>query len=574
MKYALRSVLDVMRVRPSGDPQIAVVPVDDAAPAKIEVCDILIGGGGMGGVAAALAAARRGHNVCLLEETDWLGGQMTSQGVSALDEHDHIEAFGGTRAYYEMREAIRDHYRNLAVPVPTEPTNPGNCWVSRLAFEPSVAVAMIDRLLAPYVTNGRLRIFLRTRIVGAEVIDDEVVNATAIDLDRRQTTGFRFKQLIDATELGDLLPLVGADYVVGAESVEETGERHAQPVHARPQCVQSCSYIFAMERREPGKGSLIPKPDGYEHYRDSQPYSLSIHVHGGEIYGEQTGWLQFKLFDDAPDTKGPLWKYRRLVDAGQFGGRYPNDITMFNWPGNDYRDLPLVDQSPDVLAQALQDAKRVALGFAYWLQTTASEAGAAGQPDLLLRPDIMDTADGLSKYPYIRESRRIKAVRTIVEQDVAEKFHPGPRAAHFDDSVGVGWYPIDIHQAGEGDLAVSTRTKPFQIPLGALIPRTISNLLAANKNIGTTHLTNGCYRLHPIEWNIGEAAGVLAAVAIEADMAPKAVHSERVRVVQRELVAEGVPLCWLVDVPVTHPAFSAIQRLVMAAGYGGTTLRP
>ncbi len=92
-----------MRVPASGDASLAVLPVAPTgagSQARAEPCEILIAGGGTGGVAAALAAARNGRRVVLLEETDWLGGQMTSQGVSALDEHEHIESFGGTRSYY------------------------------------------------------------------------------------------------------------------------------------------------------------------------------------------------------------------------------------------------------------------------------------------------------------------------------------------------------------------------------------------------------------------------------------------------------------------------------------------
>jgi hypothetical protein len=246
---------------------------------------------------------------------------------------------------------------------------------------------------------------------------------------------------------------------------------------------------------------------------------------------------------------------------------------MFNWPGNDYRDLPLVDQSPEVLAQALQDAKRVALGFAYWLQMEApTSSGAIGSTELALRVDVMGTDDGLGKYPYIRECRRIRAVKTIIEQELVEGSQLGPRAVHFADSVGIGWYPIDIHQVGEGDVAASMRTKPFQIPLGALIPEQIDNLLAGSKNIGTTHITNGCYRLHPVEWNVGEAAGTLAAAAIETSVSPKGIRSDpqRLRAFQRELLANGVPLCWLNDVPVSDRNFPTVQRLVMAAGYGST----
>src|SRR5438309_11376356 len=128
----------------------------------------------------------------------------------------------------------------------------------------------------------------------------------------------------------------------------------------------------------------------------------------------------------------------------------------------------------------------------------------------------MDTADGLSKHPYIRESRRIKSLKTIVEHEVSARYQKGAHAAQFADSVGIGWYPIDIHRSGPDDVGASARTQPFQIPLGALIPARTTNLIAGAKNIGTTHVTNGCYRLHPVEGNVGEAAGALAAFALGA----------------------------------------------------------
>jgi hypothetical protein len=158
----------------------------------------------------------------------------------------------------------------------------------------------------------------------------------------------------------------------------------------------------------------------------------------------------------------------------------------------------------------------------------------------------MGSADGLAKFPYIRECRRIKALRTIVEQDVSAHFQPGPVAAHFADSIGVGWYPIDIHRAGPEDVGISCRTRPFQIPLGALIPIRIRNLIAAAKNIGTTHITNGCYRLHPVEWNIGEAAGALAAFCLtEGKTAAEICRDKPLRsAFQLSLMREGVPLSW------------------------------
>ena len=378
-------------------------------------------------------------------------------------------------------------------------------------------VVLADRLLNP----------------GSLVIEgDRIVEVVAMGLDDARLMRLRPRLVVDATELGDLLPLSGAEYVVGAESVAQTGEAQAQPQDPMPHCVQSFTYTFACERRPAGEKHVIPKPAKYEHYRDSQPYSLKIEVHGGEIYGEESGWLQYSLYEPLPGTKGGLWTYRRLVEK--------HNLTMFNWPGNDYRDRSIIDSHPADVVRALQDAKRVSLGFLYWLQT---EVGA---PELMLRTDVMDTADGLSKHPYIRESRRIKARKTIVEQEVSAKYQQGPVAAGFADSAGIGWYPIDIHRSGPDDVGASCRTKPFQISLGALIPARIANLLAGAKNIGTTHITNGCYRLHPVEWNIGEAAGALAAFSLEKSLAPFAVREDPslLRRFQASLREAGVPLAW------------------------------
>jgi hypothetical protein len=564
---ALDAVVDVMRVPVAGDPGIAVVAVDQRSkPREIE-CDVLVVGGGTGGVAAALAAARHGRSVCLTEETDWIGGQLTAQGVSALDEHEHIESFGGTASYYRLRRALRDHYRPRANQAGARPDfNPGNCWVTRLAFEPRTAVAVLTEMLRPHAEAGLLRTHLRTKAVAAAVEGDRIVSVSAVDLDTGAMTRFRPQIVIDATELGDLLPLAGVEHAVGAETIADTGEPHAQPAERKPRCVQSFTYTFGLERRPDSERHVVPKPERYEYFRKAQPYSLTIEVHGGEIYGEESGWLSYRVLETMPGTKGSLWTYRRLIDCAQFDATFPRDLTMINWPGNDYREATLVAGTPHQVAAALQDAKRASLGFLHWLQTEAPAIGArTGAPELKLRPDIMGSADGLSKFPYIREARRIRALHTIREQDVSAAHQPGPRAAHFEDAVGVGWYPIDIHRAGPEDVGVSCRTRPFQISLGSLIPVRVENLLAAAKNTGTTHITNGCYRLHPVEWNIGEAAGALAAFALERRRAPRSIHADSGlrRAFQRTLLRDGVPLAWLIDVGVEDPLFAAAQLLFM-----------
>ena len=183
----------------------------------------------------------------------------------------------------------------------------------------------------------------------------------------------------------------------------------------------------------------------------------------------------------------------------------------------------------------------------YWMQTEAPRLdGGSGWPGLRLRPDVMGTDDGFAKAPYIRESRRILAEYTIVEQDVSLDVRGEAGAVQYPDSVGIGMYRIDLHPSTGGDNYIDVASCPFQIPLGALVPVRMRNLLPAGKNIGTTHITNGCYRLHPVEWNIGEVAGLLAAHCLESAKMPHDVRTEHEELArfQSLLVSEGIELEW------------------------------
>jgi len=558
-------VLDIQRVPATGDPAVAILST--AIPARMaeHESDLLIVGGGTGGVSAAIAASRAGVRVSVIEETGWLGGQFTAQGISALDEHEHIETFGGTRSYYELRNRIRDIYRRRYPLLAAETyLNPGACWVTRLAFEPQVAVDVLTAMLAPQVAAGRVAIHTRRMAVAADMAGDRVQSITSIGLDDGTFLRHTFRHVIDATELGDLLPMTGVAYALGAETIGDTGEPHAQPANARPEAVQSLTYPVALRFDMTARaGSRTEPPPNYATYRVGQPYSLDIHVRAGEIYANITGRLVYDVFDRRPNTKGGLWDYRRLVDGERVGLGREHDISIFNWPGNDYRDRSIVDRPLDEVAVSLQEAKWVSLGFLHWIRTEASRTGGGtGYPEIVAAPHVYATPDGLARYPYIREGRRIIGQTRIVEQDVSVEFQAGARARHFDDAAGVGWYPIDIHAASADDIGVSTQTRPFQIPLGALVPRVATNLLAGGKNLASTHITNGCYRLHPVEWNTGESAGLLVAFCQVTGCEPADVATDPTlrRSFQGMLAGQGVPLAWFTDIGVDHPAFASLQQ--------------
>lgn len=211
---------------------------------------VLVAGGGLGGVAAALTAARLGHRVVLTEETDWLGGQLTSQAVPP-DENPWIESRYASTGYRALRARIRDYYRRnypLRAGVAADRLlNPGLGVVSGLCHEPRVAVAVLDELLAPYRTAGLITVLLRHAPVAAEGTGDRVEAVTFRRPDGTEVV-IEADYVVDATELGDLLPLTGTEHVVGAEGAAETGEPHAAE-RPDPLDQQAISWCFPLEYR-------------------------------------------------------------------------------------------------------------------------------------------------------------------------------------------------------------------------------------------------------------------------------------------------------------------------------------
>ena len=514
----------------------------------IEECDVAIVGGSLGGVAAALAAAESGARVVLTEEAAWIGGQVTSQGVSALDEHAHIEACPGSQTYAAFRAGIRRYYQDtyhISGLMPDGvPLNPGNGWVSRLCFEPQVGLKVLEDLLAPYIHSGQVKIFRRCRPVGCKV-DQLKIREVELLSARNDPISLRASYYLDATELGDLLPLARVPYRTGAEAWEDTHEPHASRDGAHPERVQSFSVCFLVEFCA-GENHAIQKPAGYARLREAQPYSLTLINHQNQA-------VPYNFFTPTADRPLPFWTYRRVFDAGMLrpDGRV-NDIALINWPSNDYRWGNLIDQTPERKREVLRAANQLSRGFLYWLQTEVprDDGQGYGYPELKILPAAVGTRTGYAQAPYVRESRRIISLRRIVEQDIVTAANAGKKQASFPDSVGIGWYPMDLHACVGDESTMFAPTLPFQIPLGALIPQAGVNLIAACKNIGTTHLTNGSYRLHPVEWSIGEAAGTLAVYCQQNGRSPQQVWENPAVLgdFQAQLRKRGVRTEWPEDI--------------------------
>ncbi|MFT3786551.1 MAG: FAD-dependent oxidoreductase [Tepidisphaeraceae bacterium] len=235
--------------------------------------DVLICGAGPGGVAAALSVARAGRRCILIDPTDWIGGQLTSQAVPP-DENRWIERSSGvqgaTASYLAFRDAVRQWYRdhrplNDDARSNTE-LNPGGGWVSRLCFEPVVGVAVLNAMLSPFVQRGLITILLDHEPIAADV-DHDRVRAVTLANHAGETVTIEARYFLDATELGDLLPLTNAGYRVGAEHANTFGELHGRPDADDPLDQQAISWCFAVEHR-PGENYTVDRPARYDFWRD------------------------------------------------------------------------------------------------------------------------------------------------------------------------------------------------------------------------------------------------------------------------------------------------------------------
>ncbi len=491
--------------------------------------DVLVAGGGAAGVCAGIAAARTGARTVILEESPWLGGQLTSAGVSATDGNPPPFETG---LFREFAERVRAHYGG--------PAATATGWVSRLAFEPAVGAGILRSMTAaePTLTlrfGERVERVLRDGrrvlgVVAAPVRGD----GPALE--------YRAAVTIDATEYGDVIVKGGVPYRIGRESRGETGEPGA-PAKA-DLMLQDFTWCAILKEYPAGAHRPVPAPPGYE----AADFACAVgcvdpgrHTH--RIYD----WNRFIT-------------YRRL----------PRGKFILNWGlcGNDWHAdtaIPLLETA--AREGVFRAAKDLTLGLVHWIQT------GLGHPELGLADDEFDTEDYLPWLPYVRESVRLRGVVTLGERDILDPLGD-PERPLWRDSVAVGEYMlIDHHHRAripDEDPSVVDETfprpPPYGIPYGALVPESVDGLLATEKNISVTHVANGVTRLHPPCMLAGQAAGVAAAIAAAKGIEPRRVP---VRDIQAVLLENRSMLFPFRDVPDDHPAFGAIQRLALAEVFRG-----
>jgi hypothetical protein len=471
--------------------------------------DVLIIGGGASGITAGIQSSRLGVNTCIVEESDWLGGMLTSAGVSATDGNHFLQ--GGL--WKEFRQRL-EHYYGGSDALATG-------WVSHTLFEPSVGNRIFHEMAAG---ESNLSILKQT-VVKSVTRSSGLWVVGAIHKGRPQT--IYAKRLIDATELGDIAKLCGAGYDIGMESKRDTRESVAP--EKRNNIIQDITYVAIL--KEYGKDVTIPRPANYD------PAEFACCCDNDQCV--------------TPKEPHRVWSKDMMLTYGKL----PNHKYMINWPieGNDYY-VNILEMDPEERMEALAGAKERTMRFVYFIQHEL------GFNTLGLADDEYSTVDKLPYIPYHRESRRIHGEVRFTLNHVVDPYGTDNT---YRTCIAVGDYPVDHHHTRyEGNEDIPDLyfhpIPSFGLPLGTLIPKDVDGLIVAEKSISVSNIINGSTRLQPVVLEIGQAAGILAALSVGQNVE---VRDVSVRDVQNVLLKANGYLLPYRDVPVNHPIFNVYQRI-------------
>ncbi|MBD0337059.1 MAG: FAD-dependent oxidoreductase [Cyanobacteria bacterium Co-bin13] len=578
----------------------------DPLPQAAEVweCEVVVLGGTLGGVAAASHAMRTGVTTCLIELTPWLGGQISAQGVSALDESRAMRSRDNFSPSWEaFKQLIRSQSVNLpswtGLPSPLRVTETNNCWVGELCFSPKAGATAAEMWMrSASASSPESRWSTSTAFKGASFdASGRQINAIyavkRIPRDASYTPEGRLSKelsawyswsadstynkipirlqappggrlmVIDATDTGELVGWANLPHRIGSDAQAETGEVNAASM-ANPDCTQAYTYPFILATLDDGgeSSSRLQKVESdYTRERHRQQFDLE----------------GFPFFD-----RGGVFNYRRMI--GRYPGSgtdltQPGEKTLINWNrGNDWHIMepPLILTEEDIVLsgqrqnwlgglslKSLKDAENHALIFAEWLIETQA------QPylplSLLSGADApLGTRSGLSMMPYLREGRRILGRPAygqdnlmLVEADLREDMTGGRNFSP--TAVALAHYDIDIHGCRYWDKRPTYEAsgasikefvvRPLQIPLEALIPQGVDNVLIGGKAIAVSHIVNGVTRVHYGEWSVGAAAGATSGWLLQysrpADLNPsQVVVTGQMPALQQYLIDQGLKFTW------------------------------
>ena len=472
--------------------------------------DVLIVGGGASGTMAGIQAARMGSKVMIAEETVWIGGMLTSAGVSAIDGNYRLR--GGL--FGEFTDALAEHYGGYEALK--------TAWVSNIMFEPSVGEAIFEQKVA---AEKNITLRKEWRFESAQKTEK---GWTVVFSTPEGQKSINARVLIDGTELGDVAKACGIKYHIGFDPKSYTGEKMA--FEDARNIVQDLTMVMTIKDFGPGTDMTIEKPEGYD---KSNYVNCCINPLNTDFEKDQK-----------------QWPVEMMLSYGQL----QNGKIMINWPteGNDFY-ANIIEMNREQRDSVIRQAKLRTLGFLYFIQTEL------GYKNFGLADDEYPTEDKLAFFPYHRESRRTEGEYLFTVDEVENRYD----FTGYRTGVAVGDYPVDHHHYACPEWKTYAHlwfapVPSFTLPVGTLVPLGVEDFIVAEKSISVSNLVNGTTRLQPVVCEIGQAAGTIAALAVKNRCA---VRDVKVRDIQRVLLDAGAYLQPYLDLSKDDPDFKMLQRI-------------
>jgi hypothetical protein len=516
-----------------------------ARPAQAAEADVIVYGATPGGFCAAIAAAREGAKVVLLEPSAHVGGVNTG-GLSFSDSNQTVRStlLG---LFEEWHQRVAADYAARGVKLPYDVAAKDN---SVWTYEPHVAARVTDAMLK----EAGVSVLTKQTLEGVEKAGTRIVGL--------RTSGgtHTAKVFIDATYEGDLMARAGVVWHLGRESRDEYGESFAG-------------------RQYPKEKLAI---NGFDANGLPLPFITSVRP-GDDQAGEETVMVySFRLCltknpaNRVPFPEPQTYDPARFELIRRYFQKYPNaplPWDLYPLPGDKFDanngigkmfSMGLVGEAngwcasdPAGRAKLWEKHKQYTLEFYKFLTTDPAVPAKirATMAELGLCRDEFPETQHWSPQLYVREGRRMDGRFTLTQKDVLED----PKK---DDAIAISSFPIDSHDCrrialpdgviNEGTIfPVSMPGRrhgyAYQIPYRAITPSAseCSNLLVPVA-LSATHVAYSSVRVEPTWMAIGQSAGVAAALAAKEGVTVQALDYPTLRI---RLLAQKVVL----DLPVLPP---------------------
>ncbi len=220
--------------------------------------EVLVIGGTTGGISAGIQSARLNTATLIVEETPWLGGMITAQGVCAFDGNHNLHS----GIWNEFRNNLRIHYGGAKA------LETG--WVSNTQFKPHIGDSIFKAMAA---AENQLKV-IYGYLVSEILKEGNKVTGAIFTNSKNEKLTVSAKIVIDATDLGDGLALAVADYDLGMESRTETGEQNAPDM--ANDIVQDLTWVAIHKDYGAGTGKTIAKPNDYHPEKFNGSCSMTV----------------------------------------------------------------------------------------------------------------------------------------------------------------------------------------------------------------------------------------------------------------------------------------------------------